>query len=577
MEEDELENVDIAEQAARAAAYKAAKQKSGTHEDKFENDISGTHHAILPKYDDVVPEEGIVLDVSGGLDAENRQRLEEVRRRLFGAAAGMREESLASAVLSTSGDYMTAEEVEALKFKKSGKKKKKKLRKKDVLDIDALEAEAVASGLGKEDLGKRGEVDVRRHQEQEERKAQEEQDRRAAYEGAKARAEEASRALQDEVISGPSDNEGDVVFEEDEELQRSLERARLAALKKQAEQAEGPQRLISNLEVLRGRVAEDLQAAANADTEGGLVFTDTGEFCRSLQLDEAITRRERPKEHLEDEDKDHMMADVDGEAPGEREGAAAAAAAAVAAGGGGGWTEVGQEAPKGADSGSIEGDEAGQDFSKGGRAEQENDEDEPLKEVRVGKGLAGALSLLKDRGVLANSVEWGGRNMDKKKSKLVGILDKVALGDEGPRQKEIRIDRLDEFGRQMTPKESFRRLSHAFHGKPPGKMKQEKRIRQHEEELKMKTMSAGDTPLMSMEKMRENQAQNAVPYIVISGQIKPGQTSDPKSGFATVEKSSVGSLTPMLGDQKVEAFLGIQKRAASKAMGPPAAKKPKPS
>ena len=49
--------------------------------------------------------------------------------------------------------------------------------------------------------------------------------------------------------------------------------------------------------------------------------------------------------------------------------------------------------------------------------------DETIHEVAVGKGLSGVLKLLKERGTLKESIEWGGRNMDKKKSKLVGIVD----------------------------------------------------------------------------------------------------------------------------------------------------------
>ena len=48
---------------------------------------------------------------------------------------------------------------------------------------------------------------------------------------------------------------------------------------------------------------------------------------------------------------------------------------------------------------------------------------ETIHEVAVGKGLSGVLKLLKERGTLKESIEWGGRNMDKKKSKLVGIVD----------------------------------------------------------------------------------------------------------------------------------------------------------
>ena len=48
---------------------------------------------------------------------------------------------------------------------------------------------------------------------------------------------------------------------------------------------------------------------------------------------------------------------------------------------------------------------------------------ETIHEVAVGKGLSGVPKLLKERGTLKESIEWGGKNMDKKKSKLVGIVD----------------------------------------------------------------------------------------------------------------------------------------------------------
>lgn len=69
--------------------------------------------------------------------------------------------------------------------------------------------------------------------------------------------------------------------------------------------------------------------------------------------------------------------------------------------------------------------------------------DETIHEVAVGKGLSGALHLLKERGTLKESTEWGGRNMDKKKSKLVGI-------NENDGTKEINIERLDEYGRTVS-------------------------------------------------------------------------------------------------------------------------------
>ncbi|XP_039014086.1 SART-1 family protein DOT2-like isoform X2 [Hibiscus syriacus] len=114
-------------------------------------------------------------------------------------------------------------------------------------------------------------------------------------------------------------------------------------------------------------------------------------------------------------------------------------------------------------------------------ASEDKDEivpDETIHEVAVGKGLSGALKLLKDRGTLKETIEWGGRNMDKKKSKLVGNVDENRQND---RFKDIRIERTDEFGRIMTPKGAFRMLSHKFHGKGPGKIKLEKRMKQYQE------------------------------------------------------------------------------------------------
>lgn len=53
-------------------------------------------------------------------------------------------------------------------------------------------------------------------------------------------------------------------------------------------------------------------------------------------------------------------------------------------------------------------------------------------------------------------------------------------------------------------------------------MKQEKRMRQYLEELKVKQMKNSDTPSLSVERMREAQAQLKTPYLVLSGHVKPG-------------------------------------------------------
>ncbi|GAA6012282.1 hypothetical protein JCM11491_007081 [Sporobolomyces phaffii] len=52
----------------------------------------------------------------------------------------------------------------------------------------------------------------------------------------------------------------------------------------------------------------------------------------------------------------------------------------------------------------------------------------------------------------------------------------------------------DEFGRDMTPKEAWKHLSHSFHGHGHGSKKTEKRLQKIENERNAEAMAAGDTP-----------------------------------------------------------------------------------
>ncbi|CAM6127350.1 unnamed protein product [Calypogeia fissa] len=550
---DELESIEMAEQQAREDAYKAAKKKPGSYEDKFGNDMDAlVTRTILPQYDDAVKDEGMVLDANGGLSEESRKKLEEVRLRLEGSSA---KESLIGTSAKPVSDYFTEEDM--LQFKKP--KNKKKLRKKEKLDIDELEAEAVAAGLGSGDLGAR-DSEGRRAQQLADAQAEAES-RKNAYQNALNKAEDASMILRKEsTVEAMEVDKADspvYVGDDDEDFYKSLDRARQAALKNQRNSGNsggGAQAVVARLSALQQDAVSSSQSPVGVEAqEGGLVFTDTGEFCRSLQLDDAIIRRAGPKDVFGEEEEEAPVEETEKDT------------SKVA----GGWTEIVDVEMK---------TEVGGEESDGG-----DPGEEPIAEVSVGKGLAGALSLLKERGTLKETVDWGGRNMDKKRSKLVGIVDE---SNNQVGQRDILLDRVDEFGRTMTPKEAFRKLSHKFHGKGPGKMKQEKKMKQYQEELRLKQMNSGDTPLMSMEKMREAQARMHTPYIVISGHIKPGQTSDPRSGFGTVEKEpigsltpmlgdkSAGSLTPMLGDKKVEHFLGIKRKPESGFKEPPS-KQPK--
>ncbi|KAL5541561.1 hypothetical protein UlMin_009271 [Ulmus minor] len=544
---DMLENVEIGEQKQRDEAYKAAKKKGGTYDDKF-NDDPFTEKRMLPQYDDPATDEGVTLDARGRIASEAEKKLEELRRRLQGAPVKNRAEDLNLPGKVTS-DYYTPEEM--LRFKKP--KKKKALRKKDKLDIDALEAEAVSAGLGAGDLGSRNNTRQAIKEEQERAEAER---RNNAYQLAYAKADEASKSLRLEqtIPSKPEEDEIPITADEDEDFYKSLQRAKKVAQKKQEEAPSGPQ-AVALLATTTSSQNRDDQVPAAGESQDKVVFTEMEEFVWGLQLEEEAQKQPSNEdvfmqEEEEPKGSDEEMKDESG-----------------------GWAEV---------------EETIKDEHAAADDKEEIVPDETIHEVAVGKGLSGALKLLKDRGTLKETIEWGGRNMDKKKSKLVGIVDdddsketqptrpkkeetrSSSLGHQKDsrapivyQEKDIHLERTDEYGRILTPKEAFRQLSHKFHGKGPGKMKQEKRMKQYQEELKLKQMKSSDTPSLSVERMRDAQAQLKTPYLVLSGHVKPGQTSDPRSGFATVEKDLPGGLTPMLGDRKVEHFLGIKRKPES--------------
>ena len=82
---------------------------------------------------------------------------------------------------------------------------------------------------------------------------------------------------------------------------------------------------------------------------------------------------------------------------------------------------------------------------------------------------------------------------------------------------EIKLEYVDEVGREMSKKEAFRYLSHRFHGKGSGKKKTEKRMNKVNEELLMRSMSSTDTPLNTVHLLQEKQRLNKTPYVILSG------------------------------------------------------------
>jgi U4/U6.U5 tri-snRNP-associated protein 1 len=81
---------------------------------------------------------------------------------------------------------------------------------------------------------------------------------------------------------------------------------------------------------------------------------------------------------------------------------------------------------------------------------------------------------------------------------------------------DINIVYTDEFGRNMTPKEAWKSLSHKFHGKTSGRMKTELRLRRIEEERKSLTMGTGDTPSGMLHAFSRRQEATGEAYMTLS-------------------------------------------------------------
>lgn len=114
----------------------------------------------------------------------------------------------------------------------------------------------------------------------------------------------------------------------------------------------------------------------------------------------------------------------------------------------------------------------------------------------------------------------------------------------------VKLDYVDDDGRPLPPKEAFRYLSHKFHGKGPGKNKQEKRIKQNQQEgvrssylvdlepfkifiliilifllQLMKKMSSTDTPLGTLALLQARQKEAQAAFVVLSGAKQPRATA----------------------------------------------------
>lgn len=97
-------------------------------------------------------------------------------------------------------------------------------------------------------------------------------------------------------------------------------------------------------------------------------------------------------------------------------------------------------------------------------------------------GLASTLSFLQSKNAIRvkSSKEVEDQQAHQKLKKEL-VHDKSKLDNYRP---DIKLKYHDEYGRELTPKEAYKQLSHQFHGKAPNKSKMAKKKKQVDEERK---------------------------------------------------------------------------------------------
>jgi len=121
-------------------------------------------------------------------------------------------------------------------------------------------------------------------------------------------------------------------------------------------------------------------------------------------------------------------------------------------------------------------------------------------------GIASALKLFQSRGDLTTDLT----------RRIRGSTDGDPLHKSAD-PKDVKLDYRDNYGRVMTPKEAFRYISWIFHGKKPGKKKQEKLLKKMEIEKKLKA-SDPSTVMPTMKALSKVQKKESQPFMVLTGQ-----------------------------------------------------------
>ncbi|VDB84779.1 unnamed protein product [Peniophora sp. CBMAI 1063] len=494
-EEDELQNVEMAEEERtkeRNDLKIKKKDYTGYDDDEFGDGRAGMKKSLLAKYDDFLEgpkESGFRLGASAVAEA----RSVEERKKEEMAAASVNKSLLSidySKGLEIS-DYLQKGDVG---FKKPKKKSKRSTRKAEAIDE---EAPATANGDG---------MDV-------------------------------------DIVPIARERNLDANFVDDDDLQAALARTRRAKMKAKKLTPEEIARKIAEERAQSTPNGDAIDVDAEPDEKGGLVIDDTSEFVRAINYEPVVVKKEVREQsavpapsaaapppqpsQVTDEPMEGVEVAVKEEDEEEDEGAILNAIESA-------LNE--QEAEDRAKA------NAGGEVEVGTSAEQ-----------TFGSGLGSTVNILRQQGLLAPPTAdlrereriqrerdlWlADQRRRVAERELERLRARGAPKDQAQREYENRVREQqearaaaeafrhykpdvnivyhDEFGRELTPKEAWKALSHRFHGKGSGKMKTEKRLKKIAEEKKQQAMLSSDTPTGMSAAFAARQEKTGQAHFVLS-------------------------------------------------------------
>ncbi|KAI8980187.1 SART-1 protein [Trametes punicea] len=495
-EEDELQNVEMAEREREKKNQELKIKRrdyTGYDDDEFAPGQAGMKRAVLAKYDEFLEgskETGFRLGSSSVVKSEQKEERAAVpvNKTLL---------SIDYAKNIESADYLQPGDVG---FKKLKTKKKRSTRRVDAeeLDIPPVNGE--------------------------------------------------DQMQVDEKPIVPRQRNLDANFVDDDELQAALARSRRAKLQKPKKLS--PEEIAK--QIAEERAKSEARDAIDVDElqedDGGLTIDDTSEFVRAITYDPTPVKKEPAEPSLKRETSrepsrqpsappvktepvDHPMEEVEaGEVVVKEE------------------EEEDAEAMLNAIENAIKETEAIEKAAQ--------DAGVPVGtavEQTFGQGMAATLNILRQQGVLAQPSadqlerERVQRQRDlwlaeyrrlQAQRELERAKARGQNKDQATREYENRLREQqearqlleafknykpdvnivyhDEFGRELTPKEAWKALSHKFHGKGSGKAKTEKRLKKIAEERKKEAMASGDTPLSMNQAFQKRQEKTGQAHFVLS-------------------------------------------------------------